>query len=305
MQLVLSNNRILAHGENFLYMGGGVVINTETGAKYGNATVTECDGCPSDIDAVGYEYHAGRFIPCAPFGTGTGNVAVYCDECKTPRDSGMSIDVVCGMSLFPIFVAYKDRESLDAAFGKNNEDIVRGVGAGLAMWGWFKGIDKTAHPFTHLCKMSTLNDMNLDVYNEIISDDKFYLYSAIDSSDYATDKVFHEYEVSMNTRDAEDDIDATIQITLTETDLLAPFVMDCSFSGDANVNSGTIYFNDVEVDSYSYSQSGKSKSFRETKNWSDYNISEPGTYNVRMILSKGINYNETTGFFLIRCAKEY
>ena len=91
MQLVLSNNRILAHGETFLAMGG-VVINTETGAKYENATIAECSGCPSDFGVVGYEYHAGRFVPCAPFGVGTGNVAVYCDDCKTPRDSGIHIN---------------------------------------------------------------------------------------------------------------------------------------------------------------------------------------------------------------------
>lgn len=93
MQLVLSNNRIIAHGENFLAMGG-VVINTETGAKYENATIAECNGCPSDIDKVGYEYHAGVFVPCAPFGIGTGTVAVYCGDCKTPRDSGLHIDDV-------------------------------------------------------------------------------------------------------------------------------------------------------------------------------------------------------------------
>jgi hypothetical protein len=87
MQLVLSNNRIIAHGENFLAMGG-VVINTETGARYENATIAECNGCPSDIDKVGYEYHAGVFVPCAPYGVGEGNVGVYCDDCKTPRDSG-------------------------------------------------------------------------------------------------------------------------------------------------------------------------------------------------------------------------
>lgn len=92
MQLVLSNNRIIAHGENFIAMGG-VVINTETGAKYENATVAECEGgCPSDIDKVGYEYHAGEFVPCAPFGTGlNGNYMIACDECATPRNSGIPI----------------------------------------------------------------------------------------------------------------------------------------------------------------------------------------------------------------------
>ena len=91
MQLVLSNNRVLAHGENFLSMGG-VVINTVTGVKYDNATIAECEGCPSDIDSVGYEYHAGQFIPCAPYGKGSGNLAVLCDrDCKSLKDSGVPL----------------------------------------------------------------------------------------------------------------------------------------------------------------------------------------------------------------------
>ena len=106
MQLVLSNNRIIAHGENFLSMGG-VVINTETGAKYENATIAECNGaCPSDIGEVGYEYHAGVFVPCAPFGKGNNNgYFMEVCECATPRNSGISI--IGGLSrenlnIFPI-----------------------------------------------------------------------------------------------------------------------------------------------------------------------------------------------------------
>jgi hypothetical protein len=85
MQLVLSNNRVIAHGENFLSFGG-VVINTKTGVKYENATIAECDSCPSDIDKVGYEYHAGVFVPCAPFGkSNQGKLMIACKECATPR----------------------------------------------------------------------------------------------------------------------------------------------------------------------------------------------------------------------------
>lgn len=92
MQIVLCNNRIIAHGENFLAMGG-VVINTETGAKFENATVAECEGCPSDIDSVGYEYHAGEFVPCAPYGKGNNNgyFMEVCETCATPRSSGIPI----------------------------------------------------------------------------------------------------------------------------------------------------------------------------------------------------------------------
>lgn len=92
MQLVLCKNRVVAHGENFLSMGG-VVINTETGAKYENATVAECSCCPSDIDTVGYEYHAGVFVPCAPYGKGNNNgyFMEVCESCATPRNSGIPI----------------------------------------------------------------------------------------------------------------------------------------------------------------------------------------------------------------------
>ncbi len=98
MQLVLSGNRIIAHGENFLSMGG-VVINTETGAKYENATVAECNGCPSDINEVGYEYHAGVFVPCAPYGKATdGEILIAC-ECGTPRRSGVPISGITQIKL--------------------------------------------------------------------------------------------------------------------------------------------------------------------------------------------------------------
>jgi hypothetical protein len=93
MQLVLSNNRVIAHGENFLSMGG-TVINTATGDKYENATVAECENCPSDINEVGYEYHAGVFVPCAPYGKGNNNgyFMEVCSTCATPRSSGIPIE---------------------------------------------------------------------------------------------------------------------------------------------------------------------------------------------------------------------
>lgn len=94
MQLVLSGNRIIAHGENCFICMGGTVICKDTGRVFQNATVAECDGCPSDIDQVGYEYHAGEFVPCAPYGVGTGNFAVVCDDCKTIKDSGIRLSQI-------------------------------------------------------------------------------------------------------------------------------------------------------------------------------------------------------------------
>lgn len=95
MQLVISGKRILTHGENFIAMGS-VVVNPETNAKYNNATIAECSCVPSDIDSVGYEYHAGEFVPCAPYGKGDGTVPVLCgNDCKAPKDSGIPLESFC------------------------------------------------------------------------------------------------------------------------------------------------------------------------------------------------------------------
>lgn len=91
IQLVVSGNRIVAHGEDCFLAMGGTVVCTVTGRVFQNATVVNHDGAiPCDIDQVGYEYHAGEFVPCAPYGKGTGNFAVVCDDCKTIKDSGIS-----------------------------------------------------------------------------------------------------------------------------------------------------------------------------------------------------------------------
>lgn len=93
MKLVLSGNRVIGYGENLISMGG-TVIDTDANKVYQNATVAECDGCPSDIDLVGYEYHAGTFVPCAPYASNEsgGEIMVACDNCATPRKSGIKID---------------------------------------------------------------------------------------------------------------------------------------------------------------------------------------------------------------------
>lgn len=91
-QIVISGNRILAHGEDCFLTMGGTVICPDSGRIYQNATVVTVDDLPADVDSVGYEYHAGKFIPCAPFGVGTGNIAVFCsDDCKALKDSGIPV----------------------------------------------------------------------------------------------------------------------------------------------------------------------------------------------------------------------
>lgn len=92
IQIVTSGNRVLAHGTGFS-VSGDTVENESTSRIYKNATITTVDSVPDDIDSVGYEYHAGRFVPCGPFGIGKGNVAVLCNEdCKALKDSGIPME---------------------------------------------------------------------------------------------------------------------------------------------------------------------------------------------------------------------
>lgn len=94
-QLVLIGNRIVAHGDNCFLAMGGTVVCEKTGKAYSNATVVNHEGgLPCDIDTVGYEYRGGVFVPCAPYGKGEGTLLVACEECGTPKDSGISSEML-------------------------------------------------------------------------------------------------------------------------------------------------------------------------------------------------------------------
>lgn len=95
MQLVLIKNRVVSYGGEYVTMGN-TVIDTQSGKVFSGATVAECNGCPPDIGEVGYEYTAGVFTPCAPYGKGDGNLAVLCNrDCKSIKDSDIPLSRIC------------------------------------------------------------------------------------------------------------------------------------------------------------------------------------------------------------------
>lgn len=99
MQIVLSGNRVVARGDNCFLCMGGTVICEDTGKAYQNATLAEVEAVPVDIDTVGYEYHAGVFVPCAPYGAGAGSVMVACEDCGTPKRSKVTADADGGLDI--------------------------------------------------------------------------------------------------------------------------------------------------------------------------------------------------------------
>lgn len=65
-QLVIQNNRVLAHGTDCFLCMGGTVVCTASGRVFEHASVVEVDcAVPSDIDNGGYEYKGGCFYPCS------------------------------------------------------------------------------------------------------------------------------------------------------------------------------------------------------------------------------------------------
>lgn len=155
MQLVLSNNRVVAHGENFLPMGG-VVINTVTGARYENATIAECENCPSDLGKVGYEYHGGVFKPCAPYGVGNNNgyFMEVCSECAVPRSSGIPIKEGLGRENLSIFPLLWENVSPTSRFDAQTISLERTKYAGFVVI--------VAHSDDDLAEQQTLISSSLD-----------------------------------------------------------------------------------------------------------------------------------------------
>lgn len=54
-------------------------------------------------------------------------------------------------------------DSVESAFGKNNEEYIKQIGKQLAMYAWYKGNSKTTYPFTNLMLANTLEETLSDI----------------------------------------------------------------------------------------------------------------------------------------------
>lgn len=205
------------------------------------------------------------------------------------------------------YLAFIDGNSdvVDAAFGKNNEDYFTDVGMSLAMYAWFKGTDKTLCPFDNLCNMSTLDDMNFDVYSEIIEDSP--ICTLITKNTYATTKVFEYYGAEVKDRHKNSPVEE-VNIVVTEEDLKYPFLLSYTVTSSSSDSWGEFYLNDILVDKAASGYDEEVKLL--LSRWETYGITKPGTYIARVraygrTASDGNGLYYGSSRFTIHKAKQY
>ena len=96
---------------------------------------------------------------------------------------------IVDFSSYQAFCANVNANSLDSAFGKNNEQYINGMGLNLAMYGWFKGEYKATSPYVDLKTKNSLDDIALSpqACTEIMGSEN--LLNLVQSSKYATSKL--------------------------------------------------------------------------------------------------------------------
>lgn len=89
---------------------------------------------------------------------------VYKDDLETSLNgetitTNVFLKRALNLSSYQAFCSNINTTSLDCAFGKNNEDIVSGIGLQLAMYAWFKGTSPVSEPFTTIKNIDRLSDI--------------------------------------------------------------------------------------------------------------------------------------------------
>ena len=227
---------------------------------------------------------------------------------KTVKEAKENLEIskVSTPASYIAFVGHVNEDMLDAAFGKNNEDNIEGVGQALAMYGWYNGLSKKDYPFTCLCKMQTLNDMNINVFRELVRDKTLFFY--ILDSEYATNKCYDTIRIHGEVyNDEETKKTITVNFDVTEEDLTVPFGFVFSAKGTgAATNAAYVSINGVSAQRYYDPDDGKTKSTNGFDEWSKYNITSAGTYSLEMSMNvSSFNYHEVVSTMCIYKPKKY
>ena len=205
--------------------------------------------------------------------------ACPCPESKKDPVLVNSID----LSSYYAFCASVNSNSIDCAFGKNNEDRILNLGLQLAMYAWFCGDSKTEYPFTELCNCCKLTDIETNdaAFKELWENTMLrnlymggdFMASESTRRPYPSNRVISLITNGSNIRKA---------VEITKEDISNNrvwLIMDCTVSKNT---TAAFYFNDVLVTEWVNSNADKTMDVFEgiAIKLSDYGITTPGSYNL-------------------------
>ena len=215
------------------------------------------------------------------------------------------------------FCANVNSDAIDCAFGKNNEDRIRRLGLQMAMYAWFKGDSKEEYPFTELVKVNSLEDFkeNLQAFSELISNQNLLslFVRGLDNVyelSYPSDAILREIVYIEERHGSSSIVTRTHAFTVTQDMLngVVPIFMfyKLGIPGQNTALYANLYFNNILVDSVNeddenISDNGYTR--RKKRNailvdWSDYNITSPGDYEIKMELFGYYNAPTVSGCWL-------
>lgn len=198
------------------------------------------------------------------------------------------------------FCANVNSDALDAAFGKNNEDVILGLGRQIAMYGWFLGSLKAAFPFTNLLTCSTLQNIvsNLQAKRELILHTG--ITKLIGSSPYARGVVSDYIDIG-GTASASGTVQTqNITITQNDIDVGKIFIGGAKMSRSQGTAGGILKLNNVTVVTLA-NKTTPTATYDQIVDLLTCNITVPGTY----VLSKTYNYGDTYSCTLVGYILKY
>lgn len=202
-----------------------------------------------------------------------------CPEPEPPGDPAISTD----LGSYYAFCANANSDSIDCAFGKNNEDRIINLGLQLAMYSWFKDNSKTDYPFTELCKCCKLTSIESnnaafkELWENLTLRDLYMRGDALtgSTSAYPCNRV-----MSVIARTSTE-LELTFEIT--EEDINAGFVW-FAFKAAANTYKSRdliIYLNDVPIIEYLGLTGAQKWNEGHAIKLSDCGITTPGSYTLK------------------------
>ena len=222
-------------------------------------------------------------------------------ECPCPEpENVLKLSNSIDLSSYYAFCADVNSNSIDCAFGKNNEDKILNLGLQLAMYSWFCGDSKTNYPFAELCKCCKLTDIenNEAAFNELWENNTLRtLYVGgevtvpeIKRRQFPSNRIMGRSQYTLQAM-ANSQIQQA-QISITEEDITFGYIWHELQSDVPYGTYAEFYFNDVLIGKWTEPfVAGKKLKL------SDLGINSPGTYTLRMENNSSKSYYANLNIF--------